>query len=481
MADSKEVDVEVSNDANGNGASSSSHSILPLQQNVDEGRLLRKIDLHVLPILFLVYIVAFLDRVNISNALTMGLPTELGLDGEKPNVALTIFFVPYILFEIPSNILMKKLNPRFWLSGCILCFGIIMLCQGFVQNYSGILATRFFLGLAEAGIFPGSFYLISFWYKQEEAQKRFTVYWSSTICAGAFGGLLATAIANMNGIRGLSNWRWVFILEGIVTVLVGVVAFFCITDFPREAKWLSEPEREFLLKKTGHDESRTVPVTHKDVIKFLMTPKAWLGAIMYFSILVPAYSIVYFLPTIVQALGYSTVQTQLHSVPPFAATFGFAILVAYLSDKARIRSPFILLGLAMLIAGLAILISVHGASHFSAEYAGICLAAMGSFGIGGNIVCWYVMNLRGHAERSIGSAWMICFGNAGGIVATFLFLRTDAPYYRSGYSVCLAMGALCVVSCACYALLISREMKTDARGEMEAEGEGEKTQHKLYL
>ena len=108
-----------------------------------------------IPILFLVYLAAFLDRVNIANALTLGLPKDLHLKGNQPNVALTIFFVPYVLFEIPSNVLLKKFKPHVWLSGCILVFGIVMLCQGFVQNYSGILATRFFLGLAEAGIFPG--------------------------------------------------------------------------------------------------------------------------------------------------------------------------------------------------------------------------------------------------------------------------------------------------------------------------------------
>lgn len=212
----------------------------------------------------------------------MGLPAELGLEGQQANIALCIFFVPYIIFEVPSNVLMKKLNPHVWLAACILIFGIIMIAQGFVKSYSGLLATRFFLGLAEAGIFPGSFYLISFWYKKEESQKRFTVYWSSTILAGAFGGLLASAIGNMGGIRGLSSWRWVFILEGIATVLIGILAFFCITDFPREAKWLTPEERIFVLNKIKNDESRGVPVTTKDVFAFLGTAKAWFGAIMYF-------------------------------------------------------------------------------------------------------------------------------------------------------------------------------------------------------
>lgn len=123
---------------------------------IDEKTLLRKIDIRVIPILFLLYLAAFLDRVNIGNALTLHMPQDLHLKGNESNIALTIFFVPYVLFEIPSNILLKKLKPHIWLSVCILAFGIVMLCQGFVQSYSGLLATRFFLGLAETGVFPGS-------------------------------------------------------------------------------------------------------------------------------------------------------------------------------------------------------------------------------------------------------------------------------------------------------------------------------------
>ncbi|KAI0517533.1 major facilitator superfamily domain-containing protein [Xylaria bambusicola] len=441
---------------------------------IDEAQLVRRIDFRVLPILFIVYVVSILDRVNISYALTLGLPDELGLKGSQPNVALTVFFIPFIIFEIPSNLLLKRLKPRFWLSSCVFVFGVVTIGQGFVQNYHSLLATRFLLGLAEAGIFPGSFYLISFWYKQEEAQKRFTVYWSSTIVAGGFGGLLTSAIANLGGVQGLSSWRWVFILEGIATILVAVAALFFVSDFPREANWLSENEREFLLKKTESEEPHTVPITTVDIKSFLSKPTNWLGALMYFSLLVSVYSVVYFVPSIVKDLGYSTIQTQLHSVPPFAAALGFTIISAYLSDKFQLRSPFIFPALSLLITGLAILRTVHGTEHFSAEYAAIILTTIGSVGIGGHVVCWYLMNLRGHAERSIGSAWMICFGGFGGIVATFAFLKQDSPYYRTGYSINLATASLCVVVHACYGLLIWRQRKAMNHGD-------EKSGYVLYM
>ena len=158
------------------------------------------------------YLLAFLDRTNIANASVFGLNKDLGLIGNQYNTALTMFFVPYIAFEIPSNIILKRLKPHVWLSACMFLFGLVTICQGLVHNYSGLLATRFFLGLAETGMFPGSFYLIGMWYKRSEAQKRYSFFFGSTSLAGAFGGLLASAIGKMNGMRGYLGWRWVFIL-----------------------------------------------------------------------------------------------------------------------------------------------------------------------------------------------------------------------------------------------------------------------------
>ncbi|KAH8702471.1 major facilitator superfamily domain-containing protein [Talaromyces proteolyticus] len=428
--------------------------------DVDEAKLVRKIDFRVMPMLFAIYLVAFLDRVNISNALTMSLPDDLNLYGDRENVALLVFFVPYVLFEIPSNILMKKFTPHVWLSGCIIAFGVIMLGQAFVKSYGGLIATRFFLGLAEAGIFPGSFYLISFWYKRVEAQKRFTVYWSSVIFAGAFGGLLASAIANMDGLRGLHNWQWIFLLEGVASILVGIAAFFCVADFPQEASWLTEDEKALIVAKTRNDEDRDTTVQVSDVRDFFKDIKVYLAAIQYFTIVIPIYAFSYFAPTIIKALGYQTIQTQLHSVPPFAAALGLCLIMAVWSDRAGIRFPFILFGDLLIIIGVALMLSFHGTQHFSVEYLGICLITMGAFSAGAIIVCWVLMNLHGHAQRSIGSGWVIGVGNSGGIVAVFCFLKSDAPnYYRKGYWILMAMALVGTVSSIAYALVVYYERR----------------------
>ncbi|POS74793.1 hypothetical protein DHEL01_v206807 [Diaporthe helianthi] len=464
----------MSNQESEGDVSNKATSMLPVEtellSDAEAAKLMWKVDLRVLPMLFVIYIVAFLDRANIANALTMSMPEELGLTGQQPNVALAIFFVPYIVFEIPSNILMKKFTPHVWLSFCMVCFGVIMLAQGFVQSYGGLLATRFLLGLFECGVFPGSFYLISFWYKREESQTRFAIYFCSVILASAFGGLLASAIAKMDGIGGQSNWRWIFILEGILSIVVAVVAFFLVSDFPAQSRWLSERERQHVLRRTQTEE--TVPeggITMRDVIEFFKQPMNYLGAIMYFAVAEPVYAFAYFTPTIVRTLGYSTVQTQLHSVPPFAAALGLCLILAYLSDRSKYRLPFVLFPGILIIAGLAILITTH--ENFSTQYAAICLVCMGALGAGPTVVCWYLMNLRGHKDRSIGSAWMIGFGNTGGIVAPFTFLSADAPYYRTGYSVCLGIVALGVVSSLLYAALVLRERrKARLDGSVNQEG-----------
>ncbi|KZZ98823.1 Major facilitator superfamily domain, general substrate transporter [Moelleriella libera RCEF 2490] len=455
----------------------SSMDASPLTE-AEKARLLRKVDFRLLPMLFLIYVMAFLDRANIANALTLGMTEELGISGQQPNIALAVFFVPYIVFEFFSNFCLKRATPHVWLSLCILGFGIVMFCQGFIVNYAGLLTTRFFLGAFEAGIFPGSFYLISFWYRRQEAQKRFTVYFTSVIVASAFSGLLASAISKMNGVGGKSSWRWIFILEGILTMLVAVAAFFFVCDFPEQATWLSDRERHMILQKTGRLQKQQPSqdrVTMKDAWAFFRDPQHHFGALMYFCSTVPVYAFAYFTPTIVKTLGYSTVQTQLYSVPPYAAALAVCLVQAYLADRTDLRLPYLLFSGILLVSGLAILISTYG--HFSVQYAGICLVSMGALSAAPLVICWYLMNLDGHRQRSMGSAWMISVGNVGGIVAPFAFLPQDAPRYHPGYSLCLAVAVLGMLTASGYALIVvrrRRNMRTnESQGEVdEAAGSG---------
>lgn len=329
------------------------------------------------------------DSVNIANANVFGLSKELNLVGNKYNVALVIFFVPYILFEIPSNIILKKLTPSVWLSLCMFGFGLVTMLQGFVQNYHGLLATRFFLGLFETGMFPGAFFLIGMWYRRHEAQKRYSFFFSSTTLAGAFGGLLASAIGKMDGVRGYRGWRWIFILEGLLTIVASFFLFFLLPNFPEESKWLTEDERTFVKARLQVEQGKSArdrKMSLSDVGRVFKDPKIIIGGFMYFGLIVPAYGYAYFSPQIIQSYGYSPIQTQLHSVPPWAAAFGFSMLIAWCSDRTKHRFAFTIFPICVCIAGFAILISVH--NNRNLQYAALFLVAMGAYTAMPVIVCW---------------------------------------------------------------------------------------------
>ncbi|THH00403.1 hypothetical protein EW026_g2122 [Hermanssonia centrifuga] len=416
---------------------------------VDERKLLRKIDLRLVPALCILYLLAFLDRVNISNAALFGLKTDLNLVGNEYNTALVVFFVPYIIFEIPSNTLMKRFKPHVWLSGCMFMFGLTTTMQGLTQNYGGLIATRFFLGMFESGMFPGCFYLLAMWYKRSESQKRYSFFFSSTTLAGAFGGLLASAIGKMDGMQGFRGWRWVFILEGALTCIVAVILFFFIPDFPEDVKWLSAEEQRFIKARLAEDvgdSQRHKPLTFRDAFNIIREWKVILGGLMYFGLIVPAYGYAYFSPAIIQSLGHSSIRSQLLSVPPWACAFGVAMTVAIASDYFRHRFIFTLIPALLAITGFAILFAVHNNVHL--QYAALFLAASGTYSSMPVIVCWFNTNL-------------------GGIIAAYSFLAKDAPEYKPGFSVCLSFVCLSIASCCAYFVSITWENRRRDRGEAE--------------
>jgi MFS family permease len=449
---------EAAPNAQANGAVEYDELHIPYLSHTTERALVTKIDFRVVPFLCILYVLAFLDRVNIANARSFGLATDLGLTGVQYNTALTIFFVPYVVFEIPSNILMKKLNPHIWLSGCMFMFGLVSVLQGLVQNFSGLLATRFFLGFFEAGTFPGCFYLIGMWYKRSEAQRRYSFFFSSTTVAGAFGGLLAAAIGQIN-YGSYHGWRWVFIIEGCLTCVVALAVFFLIPSFPEQARWLTEEERAYVKSRLQVDQGRSAAarqITVRDVGQVFKDYKVFLGGLMYFGLIVPAYGYAFFAPSIINSYGYSAVSTQLHSVPPWACAFGFSMLIAFASDKLRHRFLFALLPICVSITGFGILIVVH--DNLELEYAALFLVAMGTYSAMPVIICWFSMNLGGHHRRAVGTAWQIGFGNTGGIIATYAFLQSDlVNFYHMGYSICIAFACLSAASCCAYAVAVTHQ------------------------
>lgn len=212
-----------------------------------------------------------------------------------------------------------------------------MTFMGFAFNWSGLMAARWFLGLAEAGLFPGVNYYLSCWYKRSEFGVRAAIFFSAAAVSGSFGGLLAAAIEDMHGLGGRPGWAWIFILEGIVTVLFGVGSFWAVHDFPDNATFLSEQDRARVIRRLKMDQQSSAEHEEfqmKYVWLAMKDYKMWLGMIIYMGADMPLYAFSLFLPTIISELGYTTTKAQLLTVPPYAAA---AVLVRFTS-RAGISS-----------------------------------------------------------------------------------------------------------------------------------------------
>jgi len=202
-----------------------------------EHKLVRKVDYRLLPVLGALYAIALVDRVNISNARVAGMDQDLGLRiGNRYTIALVMFFPPYFFFELPSNILLRRVGSANWLSFIAFSWGVVMIGQGFVESYKTLALCRFLLGLFEAGFFPGCVYLVSCWYVRYEVQKRLAAFYLTSALIGGFSNILAYGLMQMEGLSGIRGWQWIFIIEGLLTITIAIGAWFIIIDFPDKAE-----------------------------------------------------------------------------------------------------------------------------------------------------------------------------------------------------------------------------------------------------
>ncbi|KAI1373364.1 MFS general substrate transporter [Hypoxylon crocopeplum] len=406
-----------------------------------ERRLLRKIDLHLWPILFLIYMLSFLDRINISNARIQGMTEELDLYGNRFNVALFVYFVPYILLEVPSNMVFTKVKPEYYLPSLMLSWAIINMCMGFVQTYEGLVVLRFFLGIFEAGVLPAIVYLASMYYKRHEFQTRMSFFFCSTVIGGAFGGLLAYAIASLDGRNGLSGWRWIFIIEGAATAVVAIVSVFFIVDWPEQCRFLTPEEKKHLELRLADDGAGSVArmdTLNKYAYRRILTDwKVWLGAIVYLGVGITGYATTFFMPTILLEFGWTARAAQVHTIPVYAVAAMGMVIVAYFSDMFKHRYGFIILGCSISTVGYGMLLCQDSLSS-DAKYAAVFLVSLGGFICPPVALGWLANNVAGHWKHAFASAIQVALGNIAGIAAALVYRQDEAPHYRTGYGTSVA-------------------------------------------
>ncbi|KAI5362879.1 Putative major facilitator superfamily, MFS transporter superfamily [Septoria linicola] len=406
--------------------------------------LMRKVDLWLIPWLCLLYLLSFLDRTNIGNARAAGMEADLDMEGHDYNNTLTIFFISYALAEPVTNVLLKRLTPRVFFTSIILLWGLVSTLMGVVHNYEGLLAARFFLGLAEAGLFPGVNYYLSCWYKRSELGLRAATFFSAAALAGSFGGLLAAAIAKLDGAGGRPGWAWIFIIEGLATMAVGAFCWWMVFDWPDTARFLSPQERLRVRRRLAEDKQSSTGEEYdkRHIIAALKDWKCWGYALIYMGNLCPLYSFSLFLPTILAGMGYSGTRLQLLSVPPYAVAACMTIIIGYIGDRTKQRGLCNMFTVSLAIVGFTMLLA---SSDPTIKYAGTFLGAAGIYPTIPNTLTWASNNIEGVYKRGVIIGIVVGWGNLNGVVSSNIYLVEERPRYWTGHGTVLAYLVVCLL------------------------------------
>ncbi|KAF9024730.1 major facilitator superfamily transporter [Hymenopellis radicata] len=449
------------------------HDTTLLSDARKNGNLLLKIDTRIVPLSAFIYLLCNLDRSNIGNAKIMNkengddMMTEIGLSQYQYTIALMIFLVAYGLFEVPSNILLKRFNPNRWISLLMFCWGVITIGLGGVTSFASLTVVRFLLGVFEAGLFPGLVYYTTFWYKPEERSIRVALIFASATLAGAFGGAIAYGIAHMEGTHGLSAWRWLFILEGLPSAILAFPIYFLLPDYPETSKWLSEEERALAVArlKIGGSKASSEGLTWVAAKATLMDWRLWIHFLVYFAISLPFSSLSLFSPTIVSGLGYTSLRAQLFTVPPYAVAYVVTVSVAYAADKLNRRGLFSA-ALALIGAIGFITSACLEPDAYTKRYGALIIACSGSFACIPPLLGWLSSNMRATSTTGLAVALNISFGAPGQIVGVWIYKSDEAARgYPTGHWTNAALLLVVVVGCVGLHFLYAGRNKRLTEGE----------------
>ncbi|KAK0392926.1 hypothetical protein NLU13_2420 [Sarocladium strictum] len=417
--------------------------------------LIRKIDLRLLPFLILMYLLNFLDRSNLAQARLGSLEEDLGMKGSDFNLATSIFFVGYLLMQLPSNLLITRVRPSIYLSSAMVLWGAVSACNGATKKFTDLVVVRFFLGFVEAPFFPGAIFLMSSWYTRAEMTRRISWFYSGNALANMFGGLLgASILGNLDGNLGIAGWRWLFIIEGVITIGVAIIAGFVLPDYPHTTRWLSEEERTFAAWRLLEDISEADQRHGASVwtgLKLALKDYRLYVFILFQHASLLSQTFQYFFPTIVNTLGKPLGLTRIEilwlTAPVWFATFLVSVCVTWTSSKTNDRSIHIICLMCLSAVGNAV---ATGTTKTGPRFFAMFLMPMGAVSAYQILVSWVTNSFpRPLVKRS--SAIAICnmIGNTASIYGSYMYPSEDEPQFIPGGSanavICILVAALAFV------------------------------------
>lgn len=439
--------------------------------------LVRQFDLRIIPLLAWVYLLNYLDRGNVGNSKVLNEETgddllqQTNMSTYGYAVALTLFSLAYTLFEVPSNWIMKRfVRPSRWMASLLFAWGACTIGFAGVQTYAEVVVIRFLIGVFEAGFFPGIVYFITFWYRPEERSLRIAFVVAHATLAGAFGGCIAYGVGHMDGYDGLPGFRWLFIIEGIITVICATLVLFFLPDYPARARWLTDDEKDFAetrLRDQAYGGFTKEHATRQQIRETVFSPRMLMHYVAYITDCVPLGSLTFFAPTIVKGLGYTSIHAQLLTVPPWVVAYVVCLGLSFSADHFNARGWHIAVvsclgGAGWLTAGLL------PADAYLKRYGCLVLAACGAFPSSAPLSAWVTCNVPSVVTMGIATALNNSSAGIGQIITQWIWKASEEHQgYPTGNFVCaacsFATAALAVALRLIYGRMNQRNVK-DAEG-----------------
>jgi len=451
----------------------------------EERQVVKRFDRRLVIFLALLYLLSFLDRSNIGNARIAGLEDDLQLSSSQYEWLLTAFYITYILFEWMT--LMYRLVPaHIYISLCVCAWGLIASFQSVVTSFWALLILRALLGISEAAFGPGVPFYLSLFYKREELALRTGLFISAAPLAASFASSLAWLIVKLSTKGPIAPWRILFLVEGFPSIVVALFAWVLIPDAPGSARFLSSHERKIATlrlqnSKINRPMSLNGTLNWRAVGETLVDPKSYITALMFFSCNVAFSSMPVFLPTIIRDMGYSSLASQALSAPPYLVAFVVVLITASLSDRDRVRSPYLIIhALLSAVAYLAIGATGHFHSyippttHTLIRYVCIYPAVSGFFSAITLIITWTMDNRPSHEGKGTSIAILNTIGQFGPLIGTRLYPTSDGPWYVRGMLACSCFMVFVAVLAFMLRIFLQRENRRIPAAGIEIELEGER-------
>ena len=413
------------------------------------------------PTIWLLYTLSYLDRANIGNAESGGMRETLNISSNQYSIILLVFFISYVIFEVPSNMILSRVRPSIYLSCCCFLWGGVAASMSACKNWSQLAAIRFCLGIIEAAFAPGVAYYLSCWYKTHELARRYSVYYTATAVSGAFSGLLAGVIIDrLDGARGLEGWRWLLLIEGVMSSFVALFTWYILPDWPATTSWLSDEETFLAVQRLQHSgiassgsETSATP-SHKQTLKLAFRDWRLYPLIFMYMLATGSQTIQYFIPTLVGNLGYTGYTRQYLTIPIYAVAFVGILTFCFISDWRRERGHWVTITASIAAVSFIITVSVN---NLKVKYAFLCFAVGGVYAACPLTLLWVSSVFKFPAEkRAVAIAVVNALGNSASIYGSFLWPSADAPRYVPGFVTTIAFVFMLAIAAQVYRYVIQK-------------------------